>query len=153
MNDGRYSLETNLERDKNSYYLVASIKSDSRRARIISTAVNIQGINGETLKNLEAGDLRSIHCNIFVYCKEQILKGFSINENGSYKLEIIGFKTIDSVEILNLSLHSNHSILFQSTFILIGFVLLIIGKFMILINLCVIGYNKLLQQIKESFAF
>ncbi len=151
-NEGQYVVETELNLDKNDYYIVASVRGNSKRSHIISTVVEIQGNNGQRSTILEAGDFRTVDCEGIGQCKEQILKGFSVEENGAYKLNIDEFSTIDQVEILSLSLHSNHSIFFQALFVLTGIALLILGILKVVFNLGKIGYNKLLQRIKKSFA-
>ena len=152
-NEGQYEVETNLDPDGNGYYIVASVEGDTRRSRIISTVVDIQGADENRSIILEIGDSRTISCEGFGYCKEQILKEFTIEKGGIYKIHVGEFNAVDKVEILSLKLHSNHGIFLQAAFIFIGIILLILGAFMVVFSFVKIGYNKLLQRIKKSFAF
>lgn len=146
-------MDAQLNPDGNSYYIVASVRGDTRRSRIISTIVDIQGVDENRSEIVEAGDSRSVDCDGFGYCKEQILKGFSIKKSGSYKINVGEFSTVDQVEVLSLKLHSNHGVFLQAFLVITGLALLILGSSMVAFSFGKIGYNKLLQRIKKSFAF
>ncbi len=153
LNEGQSTVDAMLNPDDNVYYIVASVRGNTKRSRIISAIVDIKGVDENRSEIVEAGDSRSVDCDGFGYCKEQILKGFSIEKSGSYKINIDEFSTVDQIEVLSLKLHSNHGVFLQAVFILIGVALLIVGIFMVVFSFGKIGYNKLLQRIKKSFAF
>lgn len=147
--EGAYILETHLETDENEYYVVASIKGDGPRSRLVSAVLDIEGENGVFSKSLGAGDLRSVDCGIFAYCKEQVLKSFSVRKNGFYKLKVRSFSAVGEVEVLSLNLHSNHSIIFQAVFTVIGLALLVTGMFMVVIRVGIVASNVLLSRVKR----
>ena len=131
---GIYTLVADLDRSKNDYYLVAKIRGNKRVDQIKSASVSIEVNDNTRDLRLTAGDLRSTECVKPGFCKEQILKSFSVDQKGTYIVKLIGFDLVGNPKIQEVQLHSNHSVLMQVIFIIGGTALLIFGLFQVIKN-------------------
>ena len=126
--------------------MIAKIHGNKRVDLIKSANVNIEVDDSSKDIRLTAGDLRSSECVKPGFCKEQILKSFSVDRKGTYTVKLNGFDTVGDPEIQEVQLHSNHSVFMQAIFIIAGIALLIFGLLQVVKNTKIIIYDKALHR-------